>query len=99
MPTCQNCVLKLAFDRLHADKALFRFAGKGRVFKCLQETLAQPDFGAACKDQVQERGLSMQSNYLLDYGVSSTCESDVQRVCMTEKVAALEPTSPAVLYC
>ena len=61
--------------------------------------MAQPDFGAACKDQVQERGLSMQSNYLLDYGVSSTCETDVQAVCMTEKVGALALPRKALLSC
>ncbi len=36
------------------------FAGKGRVFQCLQQSLAQPDFGQACRAQVEERGQRMQ---------------------------------------
>lgn len=58
------------------------------MFKCLQENLAQPDFGSACKSQVEERGLSMQQNYQLDYGVSSACEPDVQSLCSAEKASA-----------
>lgn len=60
--------------------------GKGRVFKCLQENLAQPDFGSACKAEVEERSLSMQQNYQLDFGVSNACEPDVQDMCQAEKV-------------
>ena len=61
-------------------------AGKGRVFSCLQESMAKPDFGAACKAQVEERGSRMQEDYRLDYGVSEACEADVQAQCAVEKV-------------
>ena len=40
------------------------------MFKCLQESLAQPDFGQACRAQVEERGQRMQEDYRLDYGVA-----------------------------
>ena len=61
-------------------------AGKGRVFKCLQENLGSPEFGATCKEQVEQRAARMQEDYRLDYGVSSNCETDVQRVCAEEQV-------------
>ena len=61
-------------------------AGKGRMFKCLQESLAQPDFGQACRAQVEERGQRMQEDYRLDYGVAEACEPDVTTYCAAEKV-------------
>lgn len=61
-------------------------AGKGRMFKCLQESLAQPDFGQACRALVEERGQRMQEDYRLDYGVAEACESDVTTFCASEKV-------------
>ena len=63
------------------------FAGKGRVFKCLQEKIGQTEFGSSCKAQVEERGRSMQEDYRLDFGVSTACQSDVESVCAEEKVA------------
>ena len=63
-------------------------AGKGRMFKCLQESLAQPDFGQACRAQVEERGQRMQEDYRLDYGVAEACEPDVTTFCAAEKVPA-----------
>ena len=63
-----------------------RRAGKGRMFKCLQESLAQPDFGQACRAQVEERGQRMQEDYRLDYGVAEACEPDVTTYCAAEKV-------------
>jgi Golgi apparatus protein 1 len=63
-------------------------AGKGRMFKCLQENLAQPDFGQACRAQVEERGMRMQEDYRLDYGVAEACEPDVASFCASEKVAS-----------
>jgi hypothetical protein len=60
-------------------------AGKGRMFKCLQESLAQPDFGQACRAQVEERGQRMQEDYRLDYGVAEACEPDVTTFCAAEK--------------
>ena len=65
---------------------VFMRAGKGRMFKCLQESLAQPDFGQACRAQVEERGQRMQEDYRLDYGVAQACESDVTTYCAAEKV-------------
>ena len=56
------------------------------MFKCLQESLAQPDFGQACRAQVEERGQRMQEDYRLDYGVAEACEPDVTTYCAAEKV-------------
>ena len=72
-------------------------AGKGRVFKCLQENLAQPQFGQSCKEQVEQRGQIMQEDYRLDYGVSSACENDVEVSCFLEKVAARPRLCTAIL--
>ncbi len=47
--------------------ALVLRAGKGRVFQCLQQSLAQPDFGQACRAQVEERGQRMQVRFLFAY--------------------------------
>ena len=59
------------------------------MFKCLQESLAQPDFGQACRAQVEERGQRMQEDYRLDYGVAEACEPDVAIYCTAEKVCGL----------
>jgi len=59
------------------------------MFKCLQESLAQPDFGQACRAQVEERGQRMQEDYRLDYGVAEACEPDVATYCTAEKVCGL----------
>ena len=59
------------------------------MFKCLQESLAQPDFGQACRAQVEERGQRMQEDYRLDYGVAEACEPDVTTYCGAEKVLTL----------
>ena len=61
-------------------------AGKGLVFQCLQENLGSPDFGAACKEQVEQQSMRMQEDYRLDYGLASKCEADVARVCAAEQV-------------
>lgn len=75
-------------------------AGKGRMFKCLQESLAQPDFGQACRAQVEERGQRMQEDYRLDYGVAEACEPDVTTYCAAEKVTlALAPLRILSLCC
>ncbi|KAK9838535.1 hypothetical protein WJX81_005974 [Elliptochloris bilobata] len=59
--------------------------GKGRVFKCLQESLGQADFGGACRAEVEARGQAMQQDYRLDFGVAEACEPDVDRLCAAEK--------------
>ena len=76
------CLLGLA----EAERVWVWCAGKGRMFKCLQESLAQPDFGQACRAQVEERGQRMQEDYRLDYGVAEACEPDVTTYCAAEKV-------------
>ncbi|KAK9797745.1 hypothetical protein WJX73_005342 [Symbiochloris irregularis] len=62
--------------------------GKGRVFKCLQENLAQPQYSQGCKEQVEQRSRTMAEDYRLDYGVSSACETDVDLNCFAEKSKA-----------
>lgn len=69
------------------------------MFKCLQENLAKPQFGQACKEQVEQRTQTMQEDYRLDYGVSSSCETDVDLVCFTEKVPPVAPALPAFWQC
>ena len=73
-------------------------AGKGRMFKCLQESLAQPDFGQACRAQVEERGQRMQEDYRLDYGVAEACEPDVTTYCAAEKVQILPCTCSQAMH-
>eukprot|EP01025_Chloroclados_australasicus_P017425 TRINITY_DN188_c0_g2_i1.p1 TRINITY_DN188_c0_g2~~TRINITY_DN188_c0_g2_i1.p1 ORF type:complete len:924 (-),score=69.62 TRINITY_DN188_c0_g2_i1:353-2872(-) len=58
--------------------------GGGRVFKCLQKNLGQPDFGADCAKEVQARTELMQSDYRFDYGVKSHCENSVNTLCSKE---------------
>ena len=64
------------------------------MFKCLQENIAQPDFGGTCREQVEKRGQSMQEDYRLDYGVSAACEPDVEQKCAAEKVSSLQSLFP-----
>ena len=51
------------------------------MFQCLQEHLAEVDFSAACREQVEDRWTEVQSDYRLDYGVSEACEGDVKGYC------------------
>eukprot|EP00884_Botryococcus_braunii_P009912 jgi/Botrbrau1/18922/Bobra.177_2s0076.1 len=62
--------------------------GKGRVFKCLQESIAKPDFGQNCAQEVEKRATRMQEDYRLDYGIATKCESDVNNICASEKSKA-----------
>lgn len=61
-------------------------AGKGRVFKCLQENIAKPDFGQNCAQEVEKRTSRMQEDYRLDYGIATKCETDVNALCADQKV-------------
>ena len=71
--------------------------GKGRVFKCLQENMAKPDFSTSCRAEVEKRQLRMQENWQLDYGVSHECKTEVDSVCAEAKGRAHE--NAAVLLC
>lgn len=71
--------------------------GRGRVFKCLQENMAKPDFSTSCRTEVEKRQLRMQENWQLDYGVSHECKADVDTYCMEAKGRAHE--NAAVLIC
>lgn len=59
--------------------------GKARMFKCLQENLAKPNFGEECKAQVEETQARMQEDYHLDYALSSECAQDVDAHCAEAK--------------
>lgn len=49
------------------------------------ENLAKPDFGESCKEQITARSMAMQTDYRLDYGVSTQCAHDVERYCSAEQ--------------
>ncbi len=49
------------------------------------ENLAKPDFGEVCKEQITMRSMTMQTDYRLDYGVSTQCAHDVERMCAAEQ--------------
>ena len=51
------------------------------MFQCLQEHLAEVDFSAACREQVEDRWSEVQTDHRLDYGVSEACEGDVKGFC------------------
>jgi hypothetical protein len=53
-------------------------AGKGRTFKCLQENLAQPDFGSACREQIEARETQVCLSSLFPLLPSSTCPRGFQ---------------------
>jgi Golgi apparatus protein 1 len=71
--------------------------GKGRVFKCLQENIAKPDFSTSCRGEVEKRQTRMQENWQLDYGVSHECLNEVNTICSEAKGRAHE--NAAVLLC
>uniref|UniRef100_A0A061SDF6 Golgi apparatus protein 1 n=1 Tax=Tetraselmis sp. GSL018 TaxID=582737 RepID=A0A061SDF6_9CHLO len=71
--------------------------GKGRIFKCLQENMAKPDFSTSCRNEVEKRQTRMQENWQLDYGVSHECKSEVDNLCAEAKGRAHE--NAAVLLC
>eukprot|EP01024_Parvocaulis_polyphysoides_P049908 TRINITY_DN4859_c0_g2_i4.p1 TRINITY_DN4859_c0_g2~~TRINITY_DN4859_c0_g2_i4.p1 ORF type:complete len:703 (+),score=133.40 TRINITY_DN4859_c0_g2_i4:438-2546(+) len=58
--------------------------GGGRVFKCLQKNLGQPDFGADCANEVQARSQLMQTDYRFDYGIKTHCQESVGTFCSAE---------------
>ena len=72
-------------------------AGNGRVFKCLQENMAKPDFSTSCRNEVDKRQKRMQENWQLDYGVSHECKKEVDSICSEAKGRAHE--NAAVLLC
>lgn len=72
-------------------------AGNGRVFKCLEENMAKPDFSTSCRTEVEKRQLRMQENWQLDYGVSHECKTEVDSICAEAKGRAHE--NAAVLLC
>lgn len=59
--------------------------GKGRMFRCLQNALGQVDFSDACKARVADKQSRQQAFYKLDYGVRSSCASEVDSLCAAAK--------------
>lgn len=59
--------------------------GKGRMFRCLQNSLGQVDFSEACKKRVTDKQTRQQAFYKLDYGVRSNCATEVDTLCADVK--------------
>mmetsp|Transcript_65397 Transcript_65397/g.206659 ORF Transcript_65397/g.206659 Transcript_65397/m.206659 type:complete len:905 (-) Transcript_65397:279-2993(-) len=59
--------------------------GRGRIFKCLQENMAKPDFGGSCLEHIKSRESRMSSDYRLDFGVATTCKTEIGTLCKDAK--------------
>ncbi|KAF8068300.1 hypothetical protein HT031_001987 [Scenedesmus sp. PABB004] len=64
--------------------------GSARVFRCLAEKLADPDFGAKCRYEVVAKLQRRQANWKLDPPLRRACRADVADMCKAEDGAATE---------
>jgi Golgi apparatus protein 1 len=55
--------------------------GKGRMFRCLQNALGQPEFSDACRARVADKQARSQLFYNLDYGVRTACAAEAAGMC------------------
>ncbi len=55
--------------------------GKGRMFRCLQNAVAQEAFSVACKARVADKQARSQLFYNLDYGVRTACAAEAAGMC------------------
>ncbi|GBF91163.1 2-C-methyl-D-erythritol 2,4-cyclodiphosphate synthase [Raphidocelis subcapitata] len=65
-------------------------AGGARVFRCLADNLADPDFGNTCRQEIITKLQRRQANWKLDPPLRRACRSDVSRLCKAEDAAASE---------
>ncbi|KAF6266246.1 hypothetical protein COO60DRAFT_1470052 [Scenedesmus sp. NREL 46B-D3] len=59
--------------------------GKARVISCLMEAMAQPNFGAECRTELQQRQKAVKNDYRYDIGVMTGCRRDIDEYCAEEK--------------
>ncbi len=64
--------------------------GSARVFRCLAEKLADPDFGAVCRAEVIAKLQRRQANWKLDPPLRRACRADVADMCKAEDALASE---------
>ncbi|WIA10935.1 hypothetical protein OEZ85_011100 [Tetradesmus obliquus] len=64
--------------------------GSARVFRCLAEKLADPDFGPKCRYEVIAKLQRRQANWKLDPMLRRACRSDVDALCKSEDAQASE---------
>eukprot|EP00775_Hariotina_reticulata_P012795 gene12795-12923_t len=64
--------------------------GSARIFRCLAQKLADPDFGAKCRTEVISKLLRRQANWKLDPTLRKACHADVAELCKAEDKAARE---------
>lgn len=62
-------------------------AGKGRMYRCLQQNLGKVDFSSSCRAEVEKKQARMAGNWRMDFGVAKNCQADVQKLCK-DKVGA-----------
>lgn len=65
-------------------------AGGGRVFRCLADSLADPDFGQPCRREVISKIQRRQANWRLDPALRRACREDAREMCQAEDDAAAE---------
>ncbi|KAI8465216.1 MAG: hypothetical protein J3K34DRAFT_379960 [Monoraphidium minutum] len=59
-------------------------AGNARVFRCLADHLADPDFGPVCRGEVISKVQRRQANWRLDPPLRKACRADVASMCGAE---------------
>eukprot|EP00878_Enallax_costatus_P015261 GHUV01015979.1.p1 GENE.GHUV01015979.1~~GHUV01015979.1.p1 ORF type:complete len:801 (+),score=251.73 GHUV01015979.1:135-2405(+) len=64
--------------------------GSARVFRCLAEKLADPDFGPRCRYEVISKLQRRQANWKLDPTLRRACRADVADLCKAEDTLATE---------
>eukprot|EP00879_Flechtneria_rotunda_P002629 GHRR01002831.1.p1 GENE.GHRR01002831.1~~GHRR01002831.1.p1 ORF type:complete len:772 (+),score=213.92 GHRR01002831.1:193-2316(+) len=64
--------------------------GSARVFRCLAEKLADPDFGAQCRFEVISKLQRRQANWKLDPTLRRACRADVADMCKQEDSLSTE---------
>lgn len=55
--------------------------GDARVIRCLQDSKSKPDFGAACRKEVEAYEAKAAQDYRFNHRLTSACEKDIAAVC------------------
>jgi hypothetical protein len=56
-------------------------AGQARVFRCLVQSLGNPDFGSNCRTVIVQKLQRRQDNWKFDVNLRRACEVDAQKLC------------------
>lgn len=57
--------------------------GEARVIHCLQENKYQKDFSKECKEEVRAYEMEAASDYRLNYRLSKSCKTEIDKLCST----------------